>query len=46
MPTASARGVETYIRLGGRCRALDFQKIKIEEWLDKNLKDVPLSDNR
>lgn len=46
MPTASARGVRTYVHLKGQNKAKKFQKIQAEKWLDKNLKNMPLSDNR
>lgn len=40
MPTASARGVKAYIRLKGRAKAKEFQKINMEDWLSKNVKGM------
>lgn len=44
MPNASARGFKTYIRLKGQNKAKEFQKLRVEEWLDDNLNFMPLSD--
>lgn len=46
MPNASARGVKTYLRLKGLTKAKEFQKIRTEEWLNKNLRTVAFSEDR
>jgi len=46
MPTASARGVMRYIDLKGRRKAREFQKIKTLEWLNENLRNIRISNNR
>lgn len=46
MPNASAQGLKRYLRLKGGHKAKEFQKVNVEEWLEKTLKKVPLSDLR
>ncbi len=44
MPNASAKGFKNYRKLKGRRKAKDFQKIKVEDWLNRELKSMPMAD--
>lgn len=44
MPNASAEGFKNYRKLKGRRKAKDFQKIKVEDWLNQELKSMPMAD--
>lgn len=44
MPTASAKGFRNYRKLKGRRKAKDFQKLQVEDWLDHEIDEMPLSD--
>ncbi len=44
MPTASVKGFKNYRKLKDKSKAKDFQKVKVENWLNHNLQNVPLSD--
>ncbi|MFP4006353.1 MAG: hypothetical protein ACLFUR_06580 [Candidatus Hadarchaeia archaeon] len=44
MPTASAKGVREYLKLKGVTKAKGFQRIRAEEWLDRELKRIPISE--
>lgn len=46
MPNATAQGLQNYLRLKGGKKAKEFQKIQVKDWLNDNLKNVPLEDNR
>ncbi len=47
MPTANAGNIKSFFELkkSGN-KAKDFQKYKVEEWLDSAIDPIPLSDNR
>lgn len=47
MPNASAGSVRACLELkkNGN-KAKDFQKFRVEEWLNNTIEPIPLSDNR
>lgn len=46
MVTAKAESLKKVVSLkAGEGKAKDFQKLRVLDWLDANVKSVPLSDN-